>query len=85
VVGIGREAVPVGGPKNGPPVSARGNRGSAGRTIARADHRGRRCPYSFFRGRDRIVNLFSQSQVSRRLWIWETALCGCGLWTQYKD
>jgi UDP-N-acetylmuramyl pentapeptide phosphotransferase/UDP-N-acetylglucosamine-1-phosphate transferase len=33
----------------------------------------------------RIVNLFSQSQVSRRLWIWETALCVCGLWTQYKD
>jgi hypothetical protein len=37
-VGEGRrgEAAPRTGPKNGPPVSARGN-GSAGRTIAQAD------------------------------------------------
>jgi hypothetical protein len=38
----------------GPPVSARGNGGSAGRTIARADHRERRCPYGFFRGRELV-------------------------------
>jgi hypothetical protein len=46
------EAAPKTGPKNGPPVSTRGNGGSAGRTIVRADHRGRRCPYRFFRSRD---------------------------------
>jgi hypothetical protein len=45
---VGRSGIET----RGSPVTARGNGGSAGRTIARADHRGRRCPYDFFRGRD---------------------------------
>jgi hypothetical protein len=45
-------------PKNGPPVSARGIGGSAGRTILQADHGGRCCPYGFFRGRDSDKKMF---------------------------
>jgi hypothetical protein len=47
---VGRSGIGM----RGPSVSTRGNGGSAGRTIARADHRGRRCPYGFLGVENRL-------------------------------